>query len=87
MENRDEYFTQIEERFQQRRGRVNLFSATEFALIESWERTGIPLEAALRGIDDVFDKYGQSKRINSVAYCSQSVLAAAEKMKGRKNPS
>src|SRR5271156_693919 len=45
----------------------------------------MPLEAVLRGIDDAFDKYDQrpskSKKVNSLAYCSQAVLAAAEDMK------
>jgi hypothetical protein len=43
------------------------------------------LEAVLRGVDDSFDKYDQrpskSKKVNSLAYCSQAVLAAAEDMK------
>ncbi len=45
----------------------------------------MPLEAVLRGVDDSFDKYDQrpskSKKVNSLAYCSQAVLAAAEDMK------
>ena len=45
----------------------------------------MPLQAVLRGVDDAFDKYAQrpskSKKINSLAYCSQAVLAAAEDMK------
>ena len=45
----------------------------------------MPLEAVLRGVDDAFDKYDQrpskSKKVNSLAYCSQAVLAAAEDMK------
>jgi adenine-specific DNA methylase len=45
----------------------------------------VPLEAVLRGVDDAFDKYDQrpskSKKVNSLAYCSQAVLAAAEDMK------
>ena len=36
----------------------------------------------MRGIDDAFDKYDQrpakSKKVNSLAYCSQAVLDAAE---------
>jgi hypothetical protein len=39
----------------------------------------------LRGIDEAFDRYDQrptkTKKINSLAYCSQAVLAAAEDMK------
>ena len=43
------------------------------------------LEAVLRGIDEAFDRYDQkpskTKKVNSLAYCSQLVLAAAEDMK------
>ena len=45
------YFTEIEERFQQRRGSILLLSTLDWALIETWQEAGIPLDAALRGID------------------------------------
>jgi hypothetical protein len=79
------YFTEIEEHFQRRRGRALLLSTLDWALIETWKDAGIPLEAALRGIDAAFDRYDQrpskSKKVNSLAYCSQEVLTAAEDMK------
>jgi len=85
VENYFNYFTEIEEHFLRRRGGGLLLSTLDWALIETWKDAGIPLEAALRGIDDAFDKYDQrpskTKRINSLAYCSQAVLAAAEDMK------
>ncbi len=85
MENYFNYFTEIEEHFQRRRGGSLLLSTLDWALIETWKDAGIPLEAALRGIDAAFDRYDQrpskSKKINSLAYCSQEVLAAAENMK------
>jgi hypothetical protein len=79
------YFTEIEERYQRRRGGALLLSTLDWALIETWKDAGIPLEAVLRGIDATFDKYDQrpskTKKINSLAYCAQEVLAAAEDMK------
>lgn len=85
MENYFNYFTEIEERFLQRRGGGLLLSTLDWALIETWKDAGIPLEAALRGIDSAFDRYEQrpskTKKINSLAYCSQEVLGAAEDMK------
>jgi hypothetical protein len=79
------YFTEIEERYLQRRGGGLLLSTLDWALIETWKDAGIPLAAVLRGIDAAFDRYDQrptkTKRINSLAYCSQEVLAAAEDMK------
>jgi hypothetical protein len=85
VENYFDYFTEIEERFLQRRGGGLLLSTLDWALIETWKDAGIPLEAALRGIDSAFDRYEQrpskTKKINSLAYCSQAVLGAAEDMK------
>ena len=79
------YFTEIEEHFQQRRGGILLLSTLDWALIETWKDAGIPLEAALRGVDAAFDKYEQrpskTRKVNSLAYCAQEVLAAAEDMK------
>ena len=85
MENYFNYFTEIEERFLQRRGGGLLLSTLDWALIETWKDAGIPLEAALRGIASACDRYEQrpskTKKINSLAYCSQAVLGAAEDMK------
>lgn len=81
------YFTEIEERFQQRRGSILLLSTLDWALIESWREAGIPLEAVLRGIDAAFDKYearqkrGRMRRINGLAWCAQAVMEAAEEMR------
>jgi hypothetical protein len=84
LENYFNYFTEIEEHFQQRRGRIQL-SPLDWALIETWKDAGVPLEAVLRGIDAAFDKYEQrpsrSQKINSLAYCARAVLVAAEEMK------
>jgi hypothetical protein len=85
VENYFNYFTETEERYLHRRGGGLLLSTLDWALIETWKDAGIPLEAVLRGIDAAFDHYDQrptkTKKINSLAYCSQEVLAAAEAMK------
>src|SRR3954469_1491040 len=87
MENYFNYFTEIEERYQRRRGAALLLSTLDWALIETWKDAGIPLEAALRGIDAAFDSYdakparAKTRKVNSLAYCSQEVLAASEEMK------
>ena len=83
-ENYFNYFTEIEERFRQARGTgLFLLSPLDWALIENWRTAGIPLEAVLKGIDAAFEKWhnGKSKRrlINSVAYCTQAVMEAAER--------
>jgi hypothetical protein len=80
------YFTEIEDRFQQRRGAILLLSTLDWALIETWRDAGIPLEAALRGIDAAFDKYearqkrARMQRINGLAWCAQAVMQAAMEM-------
>jgi hypothetical protein len=85
VENYFNYFTEIEDRYLQRRGGGLLLSTLDWALIETWKDAGIPLEAVLRGIDAAFDQYDQrprkTKKINSLAYCSQEVMGAAEDMK------
>jgi hypothetical protein len=85
VENYFNYFTEIEEHFLRRRGGGLLLTTLDWALIETWKDSGIPLEAVLRGIDASFDKYdhrpAKTRKINSLAYCSQEVLAAAEEMK------
>lgn len=81
------YFTEIEERFQQRRGSILLLSTLDWALIETWRDAGIPLEAVLRGIDSAFDKYesrqkrGRMRRVNGLAWCAQAVMEASEELR------
>src|ERR1700735_2320283 len=82
------YFSEIEERFQQRRGSILLLSTIDWALIETWRDAGIPLEAVLRGIDDAFDKHDAkravaktpTRKINGLAWCAQAVMQATEEM-------
>jgi hypothetical protein len=81
------YFTEIEERFQKRRGALLLLSTLDWTLIETWRDTGIPLEAVLRGIDAAFDKYearqkrARMRRVNGLAWCAQAVMVAAEELR------
>ncbi len=79
------YFTEIEEHFQRVRGTsLFLLSPLDWALIESWKNSGVPLEAVLRGIDLAFEKW-RAKRsriqmVNSIAYCTQAVMTEAQRM-------
>lgn len=85
MENYFNYFTEVEEHYCRRRGTLLQVSTLDWALIETWKDAGIPLEAVLRGIDATFDHYDRrpkkTKKINSLAFCAQEVLTAAEEMK------
>jgi hypothetical protein len=86
MQNYFNYFTEIDERFQQRRGSLLMLSTLDWALIETWREAGIPLEAVLRGIDNAFDKHnakalrssGRMRKVNGLAWCAQSVMEAVE---------
>ena len=78
------YFTEIEEHFQRARGTsLFLLSPLDWALIESWKNTGIPLEVVLRGIDTAFEKWrarrSKVQMVNSLAFCSQAVLTEAQR--------
>lgn len=84
MENYFNYFTEIEEHFQRARGSGTFrLSPLDWALIEVWKDSEIPLAAVLRGIDLSFEKWRTRKRgprqVNSLAYCTQEVLAAAQR--------
>jgi hypothetical protein len=77
------YFTEIEEHFQKARGTsLFLLSPLDWALIETWKHSNIPLEAVLRGIDASFEKYHARKqktqRVNSLAFCAQAILTEAQ---------
>ena len=79
------YFTEIEEHFQRRRGTLLLLSTLDWALIETWREAGVPLEAVLRGIDKAFDKQDakpqmRTRRVNGLAWCAQAVMEAVQEM-------
>ena len=85
------YFTEIEEHFQRARGTsLFLLSPLDWALIESWKNSEIPLEAVMRGIDAAFEKWRSRKvktqMVNSLAFCSQAVLTEAQVMAGTVRP-
>lgn len=89
MQNYFNYFTEIEERFQQRRGSLLMLSTLDWALIDTWREAGAPLEAVLRGIDAAFDKHDakaarastRMRKVNGLAWCAQAVMEAVEQAK------
>lgn len=79
------YFTETEEHFQRARGTsLFLLSPLDWALLESWKNSGVPLEAVLRGIDAAFEKWRgrkvKTQMVNSLAFCAQAVLSEAQIM-------
>jgi hypothetical protein len=81
------YFTEIEEYFWQKRGAHLLVSPLDWAIVETWQKAGIPLPAVLKGIDRAFESWARSRRaaggrqLKSLAYCVDAVLDAAEEAK------
>ena len=77
------YFTEIEEYFWRKRGAHLLVSPLDWAIVETWQKAGIPLEAVLKGIDRAFESWQRSRRaaggrqLKSLAYCADAVLDAA----------
>lgn len=78
------YYTEIEEHFWRKRGAHLLVSPVDWAIVETWQKSGIPLEAVIKGIDRAFESWARSKRaaggrqLKSLAYCVDAVLDAAE---------
>jgi hypothetical protein len=77
------YFTEIEEHFWRKRGAHLLVSPLDWAIVETWQKAGIPLNAVLKGIDRAFESWNRSRRaaggrqLKSLAYCVDAVLDAA----------
>ena len=77
------YFTEIEDYFWKKRGAHLLVSPLDWAIMEAWQKAGVSLDAALKGIDRAFESYQRSRRgagkaLKSLAYCTDAVLEAAE---------
>jgi hypothetical protein len=77
------YYTEIEEHFWRKRGAHLLVSPLDWAILETWQKAGIPLPAVLHGIDQAFESWTRSRRgaagrqMKSLAYCVDAVLDAA----------
>lgn len=77
------YFTEIEDYFWRKRGAHLLVSPLDWAIVETWQKAGIPLAAVLQGIDRAFESWQRSRRaaggrqLKSLAYCVDAVADAA----------
>jgi hypothetical protein len=86
-ENYFNYYTEIEEHFRKARGTgLFLLSPLDWALIEAWKNSGIPLEAIQHGIDAAFETWRKKPArarihmVNSIAYCAQAIAKEAQAM-------
>ncbi len=79
------YFTEIENYFWKKRGAHLLVSPLDWAIMETWQKAGVPLDAVFKGIDHAFESYQRSRRgagkpLKSLAYCTDAVLEAAQEL-------
>jgi predicted RNase H-like HicB family nuclease len=77
------YFSEIEETFNRRRGKYLFLSPLDWALIESWQERGVPLHVVLRGIEKVFDGVDgaptkRKRSVKSLTYCREEIEAQYE---------
>ena len=86
-ENYFNYYTEIEEHFRKARGTgLFLLSPLDWALIEAWKNSGVPLEAIQRGIDAAFENWRKKPArarvhlVNSIAYCAQAIAKETQAM-------
>jgi hypothetical protein len=68
------YCERVEREFFRHKGRAGTLSPADFARAESWYRAGIPLDAALAGIERAFQSHERGRerdveQVNSLAYC------------------
>lgn len=76
------YFSEIEETFNRRRGKHLFLSPLDWALIETWQESGVPLHIVLRGIEKVFDGVDSQptrrRSVKSLMYCREEIEAQHE---------
>lgn len=70
------YFSEIEDTFIRRRGKILLLSPLDWALMETWQEREIPLHIVLRAIEKVFDNYeksGKKRTIKGLTFCREEI--------------
>lgn len=76
------YFTEVEDRFIQLRGKHIVLSPLDWSLIETWRTMGVPLHVAIRGIERSMELQRQKavrhRLVNTLFYCNQAVLEEFE---------
>jgi hypothetical protein len=77
------YFSEIEDTFNRRRGKHLFLSPLDWALIETWQQRGVPLHVVLRGIEKVFDGIDaqpakRKRSVKSLTYCREEIEAQYE---------
>jgi hypothetical protein len=75
------YYSEIEETFIRRRGKILMLSPLDWALMETWQEREIPLHIVLRAIEKVFDNHEKSNKkrtIKGLTFCREEIEAQHE---------
>src|ERR1700682_5172838 len=75
---RFDYFTDIEEKFVELRGKALHLSPLDWQLIQQWKDDGVPLHIVIGAIEEVFKNHEARKSrrtISSLGYCKPEVEA------------
>lgn len=75
------YFTEIEETFIRRRAKNLFLSPLDWALMEAWQESGIPLHIVIRAVEQVFDNFDKNpgpRTIKGLMFCREEVEAQYE---------
>jgi len=79
-EDRARYFQEISRAFLSHRGAPFFLSPKDLALVEAWEKDGLPLEVVLEGIGRAFERHpgrpGPRGKVLALAFCETSVRRA-----------
>jgi hypothetical protein len=70
------YFQEIEAHFALRRRTPFILNAKDWALMQEWHATGVPLPIVIEAIDTVFDRYearGADKIPSGLRYCRHAI--------------
>ena len=70
------YYSEIEDTFIRRRGKMLLLSPLDWALMEVWQERQIPLHVVLRAIEKVFDNHEKSAKkrtIKGLTFCREEI--------------
>ncbi len=72
--NHFEYHSDIEAQFIRSRGKKVMLNPTDWNLMSEWQKQGIPLHIAIRGIEKTFSQE-RDRSIGSLSFCSKAVDA------------
>ena len=80
----DDYSLEVESHFAHRRGTPFIFSAKDWAVLQQWQESGVPLPVVLEAIDQCFEKRekaGRHRTVSSLRYCRHAVKELWEERK------